>query len=83
MLDKSTICAVSTALGVGGIAVIRVSGPEALPITLQLFRYREETPVAESVKPRYAYYGEVITGNKLIDEVTTIIIALSVIFIFL
>ncbi len=69
MLDKSTICAVSTAPGVGGIAVIRVSGPEALPIALRLFRCGGETPVAESVKPRYAYYGEVIAGDELIDEV--------------
>ena len=69
MLDKSTICAVSTAPGVGGIAVIRVSGPEALPIALRLFRYGGETPVAESVKPRYAYYGEVIAGDELVDEV--------------
>lgn len=69
MLDKSTICAVSTAPGVGGIAVIRVSGPEALPVALRLFRCGGETPVAESVKPRYAYYGEVIAGDELIDEV--------------
>ncbi|RRD70425.1 tRNA uridine-5-carboxymethylaminomethyl(34) synthesis GTPase MnmE [Tannerella forsythia] len=69
MLDKATICAVSTAPGVGGIAVIRVSGPEALSIALRLFRYRGETPVAELIKPRYAYYGEVIAGDELIDEV--------------
>lgn len=69
MLDKSTICAVSTAPGVGGIAVIRVSGPEALSVALRLFRYRGETPVAELIKPRYAYYGEVIAGDELIDEV--------------
>ncbi|WP_278478291.1 tRNA uridine-5-carboxymethylaminomethyl(34) synthesis GTPase MnmE [Tannerella forsythia] len=68
-MDKSTICAVSTAPGVGGIAVIRVSGPEALPVALRLFRCGGETPVAESVKPRYAYYGEVIAGDELIDEV--------------
>lgn len=69
MLDKSTVCAVSTAPGMGGIAVIRVSGPEALSIALRLFRYRGETPVAESIKPRYAYYGEVMAGDELIDEV--------------
>ncbi|WP_449188637.1 tRNA uridine-5-carboxymethylaminomethyl(34) synthesis GTPase MnmE [Tannerella forsythia] len=68
-MDKSTICAVSTAPGVGGIAVIRVSGPEALPVALRLFRCGGETPVAESVKPRYAYYGEVIAGDELVDEV--------------
>ena len=69
MLEKSTICAVSTAPGVGGIAVIRVSGSEALSFALRLFRYRGETPVAELIKPRYAYYGEVIAGDELIDEV--------------
>ncbi|MDD6100646.1 MAG: hypothetical protein PUD08_08225, partial [bacterium] len=29
---NDTICAVSTAPGMGGIAVIRVSGPEAIAI---------------------------------------------------
>jgi len=28
-LDSDTICAISTPSGVGGIAIIRVSGPEA------------------------------------------------------
>ena len=34
---QSTICAVSTPYGVGGIAVVRVSGPEALSIVDTLF----------------------------------------------
>ena len=34
----STICAISTAPGVGGIAVIRVSGPDAFKICDRIFR---------------------------------------------
>lgn len=36
-LDDSTICALSTAAGIGGIAVVRVSGPEALPCVSKVF----------------------------------------------
>ncbi|MBY0451883.1 MAG: hypothetical protein K2P92_02530, partial [Bdellovibrionaceae bacterium] len=31
--NKQTICAISTPHGLGGISVIRVSGPQALQIT--------------------------------------------------
>ena len=36
----STICAISTAPGTGGIAVIRISGAEAIPLTERVFRPR-------------------------------------------
>ena len=36
----STICAISTAPGVGGIAVIRVSGPDAFKICDRIFHRR-------------------------------------------
>ena len=36
----STICAISTAPGVGGIAVIRVSGPDTFKICDRIFRPR-------------------------------------------
>ena len=37
MLDQSTICAISTPPGIGGIAVIRLSGKEAVPITEKIY----------------------------------------------
>ncbi len=37
-LNTDTIAAVSTAPGVGGIAVIRISGPQALPIFAQIWK---------------------------------------------
>lgn len=49
---EDTICAVSTAPGAGGIAVIRISGPEAIAICNTLFvpAYSRKRPaVTESL----------------------------------
>ncbi len=37
MIDQSTICAISTSPGVGAIAVIRLSGNNAISITEKIF----------------------------------------------
>ena len=66
--NKDTICAVATASGVGGIAVIRVSGAEALSIALRLFSPKGKALSPESIRPRHAYYGEVWHECELIDE---------------
>lgn len=68
LLNTATICAVATAPGVGGIAVIRVSGAEALPIALRLFCPKGKGLSVETIKPRHAYYGEVIYEGELVDE---------------
>ncbi|MBB6274984.1 tRNA uridine-5-carboxymethylaminomethyl(34) synthesis GTPase MnmE [Porphyromonas circumdentaria] len=65
----TTICAVATAPGVGGIGIVRISGPEAFSIALRLFHYRGQSLSPENIKPRYAYYGEIIADEELIDEV--------------
>jgi len=49
-----TICAIATAPGVGAIAIVRVSGPNAAPLAERLFRTRE------SLRERYATYGTVV-----------------------
>ena len=36
---NDTICAISTALGVGAISIIRVSGDEAIDIVNKIFDY--------------------------------------------
>jgi tRNA modification GTPase len=64
--DEETICALSTAPGTGGIAVIRVSGDRALEITKKLCRF---LPVpAESHR---AYFGicRHQSNGEPIDEV--------------
>ncbi|MDO4707097.1 MAG: tRNA uridine-5-carboxymethylaminomethyl(34) synthesis GTPase MnmE [Porphyromonadaceae bacterium] len=66
--SSSTICAVATAPGVGGIAVIRISGSEALAITLRLFQAKGRDLNPGSIRSRHAYYGEVWHEGELIDE---------------
>ncbi|KGN83939.1 tRNA uridine-5-carboxymethylaminomethyl(34) synthesis GTPase MnmE [Porphyromonas sp. COT-290 OH860] len=68
-LSSDTICAVATAPGVGGIAVIRVSGADAFRFVSPLFRQRERTVHLSEAKPRYALYGEFVEADELIDEV--------------
>lgn len=64
--DEDTICALSTPPGVGGIAVIRVSGPKAAAVCRQICRFLPENPESHRV-----YYG--ICSSALeaepIDEV--------------
>lgn len=61
---QDTICALSTAPGVGAIAVVRVSGPEAIPICDALF----SKSLAEA-RGYSVHFGEIRSGDELIDEV--------------
>ncbi len=63
---SDTICAVSTAYGCGGIAVVRVSGPQAVPVVDSLFS--GSCSLAEAT-PRMAYFGEIVRSNEVLDEV--------------
>jgi len=64
--DEDTICALSTPPGIGGIAVIRVSGPKAAAVVRQICRFLPETP--ESHKVYYGICASLATGEP-IDEV--------------
>ena len=58
----STICALSTPRGVGGIAVIRVSGENAIDICARLVR-----PLPH--KANVAAFARVYDGDRVLDEV--------------
>lgn len=60
----STIAAISTPTGVGGIAVIRLSGSEAHPIA----SHHLHLPATDAVKPT-ASYALFRNGTQVIDEV--------------
>lgn len=60
----STICAISTSLAEAAIGIVRLSGPESLPIAKSIFRGKD---VEE--KPRYMHYGHIMRGDEVIDEV--------------
>ena len=59
---NETICAIATANGIGSIAIIRISGDDALSIAKQLSKKQEFTP-------RYAHLSNIYNKeNELIDE---------------
>ena len=62
---SDTICAVSTALGIGAISIIRVSGEEAINIVNKIFKGKDLT----KVNSHTVNYGHIMQNNKLIDEV--------------
>ena len=67
---NETICAISTAPGTGGIAVIRVSGADALAICDRVFRPHEEGKRLASRKGYTLTYGTVVDDSgEMVDEV--------------
>lgn len=60
LLDSDTICAISTPSGVGGIAVVRVSGPDAIGIVDKIWRGRA---LAEAVS-HTAHLGDIVDPER-------------------
>lgn len=70
MKEFDTISAISTAIGEGGIAIIRVSGDKALDIVSKIFRPKNGKDIRD-MKTYTMRYGHIfdIDTNELIDEV--------------
>jgi len=66
MTESSTICALSTPRGKGGIAVIRISGDKALEITEKIVKSNKKITDAEGYT---IVYGKAFSHEKEIDEV--------------
>ena len=62
----STICAISTPYGAGGIAVIRVSGEQAIEIVDRIFVGRKQ--LAEAA-PNTVHFGRIQKNDEVLDEV--------------
>lgn len=67
---NDTICAISTALGVGAISIIRVSGEEAINKVANLFDGKN----LNEVKSHTIHYGHIISNGEIIDEVLVTIL---------
>lgn len=67
LIGSDTICAVATAPGMGGIAVIRISGSEAIGIVDQIFSCKEVRTL-ERAKDRMGYFGRFTHEGTMIDE---------------
>lgn len=70
MKEFDTICAIATALGEGGIAIIRISGDKSLEIASKIFRAKSGIDIKE-MKTYTMKYGNIIDCHteELIDEV--------------
>jgi tRNA modification GTPase len=66
MLLDDTIAAISTAVGEGAIAVLRVSGPEAANLVARIFR---GSTAPEKIEARRSYFGEIYDATGVIDQV--------------
>lgn len=68
----TTICAIATPSGTGGIAIIRLSGAQSLEFIDKLFTsYKGGKPLS-AYAPRLAVYGRLQEGDSLIDEVVAL-----------
>ena len=61
-----TIAAISTPFGEGAVALLRLSGPEAVEVAGKVFSSKR--PVAE-LPARYAEFGAIRDGERKLDEV--------------
>ncbi len=69
-MNHSTIAAISTAPGVGGIAVIRISGSEAISLCQQLFQPKSKSIRFEEQAANTVIFGSVVDDNgETIDDV--------------
>ncbi len=69
MLDQTTICAISTSPGVGAIAIVRLSGEDAISIADKIFRSPKKGKVLVEQKANTIHFGQIIFNNEVIDEV--------------
>ncbi len=66
---EDTIAAIATAPGAGAIAVIRLSGPESLPMALSFFQPKGKALSGENIQSHRSYFGNFFQGGQLVDEV--------------
>ncbi|MBP8944979.1 MAG: tRNA uridine-5-carboxymethylaminomethyl(34) synthesis GTPase MnmE [Paludibacteraceae bacterium] len=65
-----TICAISTPPGTGGIAIIRLSGPEAISYANKIFMPKKESLDLFQQQPYTVNFGSIINKkNEIIDDV--------------
>lgn len=64
-MNNDTIVAISTPHGVGGVAVVRLSGPQAKEMALRHLS-------VDALEPRYSHFARFSDGNTLLDEVLAV-----------
>lgn len=67
MYEETTIAAIATAPGVGGIGIIRVSGLHAADVAGRVFHMKKIKDFHEA-EPYRMYFGHVMDGGRVVDE---------------
>lgn len=69
MRMEDTICALSTAPGMGAIAVIRLSGPDTFPIFEKVFRPIRKDVTIHKAAGYSMLFGRMMKDTSIVDEV--------------
>ncbi len=67
--ENDTICAIATPPGHGAIAVIRLSGPEALLLCSEVFTPKKRGFDIRDAETHTLHFGTIRQGDDLLDEV--------------
>mgnify|MGYP002912285106 FL=1 len=67
-MQNTTIAAIATAPGAGGIAVVRLSGPESYAVAARVFRPANPNKRVEDAKGYTALFGKFLEGEDAFDE---------------
>lgn len=62
---EDTIVAISTALGVGAISIVRISGPNAIKFVNKIWK----GPDLEQAPTHTIHYGHIVDSDLIVDEV--------------
>ena len=63
-----TVAAISTAPGLGGIGIIRITGDKAFEILLKMFKSTKVKKI-EDIVPNTIIYGKIYDDSRMVDEV--------------
>ena len=67
-MQNTTIAAIATAPGAGGIAVVRLSGPESYSVAARVFHPANPNKNVEEAKGYTALFGSFVEGDDAFDE---------------
>ncbi len=69
MINQDTICAVATPRSEGAIAIIRISGKNAIAIGEKIFFFKKSGKFLKDQKKNTVHFAYIKDENKIIDEV--------------
>ena len=67
MYEETTIAAIATSPGEGGIGIIRISGMQAADVADRVFHTKKIKSFHEA-EPYRMYFGRVVEGDRQVDE---------------